>query len=175
LDIRNRGGRLTLELEFWRKPDGPRTVWASLPCNLGQKKPTSCPRLGWIPATQGRWCNITRLYLDKHGAQIKERGLQLVGKRIFVRLRLEVDEGVALFEQAKAKVPKPEVEIDRKGPISSNKLRTSFERASNELRNITGTSRVHRASNARAGGRRGRKSRPGPLHPGSGPKRAGAG
>jgi hypothetical protein len=54
LDIRNRGGRITLELQLSRVPDSPRTVWGSLPSNLGLKQPDKCPRLGWLPAPQGR-------------------------------------------------------------------------------------------------------------------------
>jgi hypothetical protein len=157
LDIRNRGGRITLELELHRAPDGPRTVWASLPCNLGQKKPGSCPRLGWLPVGRGRWRDITGLYFKKHGKHIKAHRLQLVGKRIFVRLRLEVDTGAQLYEQARAVVPKPEVQMDRKAIISSNKVRTGFERASNNLRSIP---RMPRSSPAlpapRPGPRRGR-------------------
>jgi hypothetical protein len=130
LSIRNRDGRITLELELRRVPDAPQTVWASLPCNLGQKKPSSCPRLGWLPAPQGRWSEITKLYFKKHGEYIKEHGLQLVGKRIFIRLRAETDDGPNLYEQVRAVVPKPEVQVSKKGLISSNELRTSFEGSS---------------------------------------------
>ena len=139
LDIRNRGGRITLELEFFRKPDGPRTVWASLPSNLGVKKPRECPRLGWLLVSQGRWCEITTLYFKKHGAYIKQHGLPLVGKRIFIRLRQELDEGVPLYEQVRGVVPKPEVQMGRKGPSSSKEVRKRFEGSSKGVRSITPT------------------------------------
>lgn len=159
LDIRNRDGRITLELELRRVPDVPRTVWASLPCNLGQKNPSSCPRLGWLPAPHDRRSEITKLYFQKHGEYIKAHGLQLVGKRIFIRLRAETDDGPNLYEQVRAAVPKPEEQMSKKGPISSNELRTSFERASKGLRTITGTSRWQQAVRAPLDGggwRRGR-------------------
>src|ERR1035438_8285452 len=130
LDIGNRSGRITLEVELRGAMDAPRTIWASLPCNLGQKKPSSCPRLGWLPAPQGRWSEITELYFAKHGEYIKEHGLQLAGKRIFIRLRPETDDGPNLYEQVRAVVPQPEVQMSKKGPVSSNELRTSFEGAS---------------------------------------------
>lgn len=114
LDIRNRDGRIALKLQLWRAPDSPRTVWASLPCNRGRQKPHGCPRLGWLPAPRGRWCDITDLYFRKHGQPIFARGLPMVGKRIFVRLRIEDDDGATLYEQAKAVVPLPEVALDEK-------------------------------------------------------------
>ena len=170
LDIRNRDGRITLELELRRAPDTPTTVWASLPCNLGQKQPSSCPRLGWLPAPQGRRSEITRLYFKKHGAYIKEHGLQLVGKRIFIRLRPETDDGPNLYEQVRAVVPQPEVQMSKKGLISSNELRTGFERASKGLRSITGTSRWQRALRPPGGGRGWRRDRGCPKPAGQGQK-----
>ncbi len=148
LDIRNRGGRITLELELFRKPDGLWTVWASLPSNLGVKKPRECPRLGRLPVLQGRWCEITTLYFKKYGAYIKQHGLQLVGKRIFVRLRQELDEGVPLYEQVRGVVPKPEVPMGKKGPSSSKEVRRRFEGASKGVRNITPVPRPRLAGRA---------------------------
>ena len=115
LDIRNRGRRITLELELRRVPDGPRTVWGSLPCNLGLKKPRALSAAGLAAGWTGRWREITGLYFKKHGQYIKEHGLQLVGKRIFIRLRQEVDEGAQLYEEVKAVVPTPEVQMGKKG------------------------------------------------------------
>jgi len=157
LHIRNRGGRITLELQLRRALDAPRTVWGSLPSNLGLKKPRECPRLGWLPVPQGRWIEITRLYFKKHGEYIKQHGLQLVGKRIFIRLRREVDEGVQLYEQVKAVVPTPEVEMTKKGLSSSKGVRRRFEGASKGVRSITPTTRQQRALGGRGVGRRVRK------------------
>ena len=162
LNIRNRGGRITLELQLWRAPDGPRTVWASLPSNLGLKKPHSCPRLGWLPAPQGRWSEFTKLYFKKHGEYLKRHGLPLVGKRIFIRLRQELDDGPPLYEQVKAVVPQPEVPIGKKGLSSSKDHRILFEGPSNALRNNTRTSRGQHAARTPLGGaewRRGRRNR----------------
>jgi hypothetical protein len=144
LDIRNRGGRITLELQLWRVPDSPRTVWGSLRSNLGLKQPHKCPRLGWLPAPQGRWSEITKLYFKKHGEYIQQHGLQLVGKRIFIRTRPEVDDGPNLYEQVKAVVPKPEVQMGRKAFIPSKALRIPFETPSKPLRSMARTTRALR-------------------------------
>lgn len=170
LSIRNRNERITLELELRRTPDAPLTVWASLPCNLGLKRPSSCPRLGWLPAPQGRRSEITKLYFEKHGEYIKEHGLQLAGKRIFIRLRPETDDGPNLYEQVRAVVPQPEVQMSKKGPVSSKELRTSFERASKGLRSITGPPRWQLAVRAPWGRGRWRRGRGCPKPAGRGPK-----
>ena len=156
VDIGNRDGRITLELELRRVPDAPRTVWASLPCNLGLKKPSSCPRLGWLPAPQSRWSEITKLYFANYGEYIKEHGLQLAGKRIFIRLRQETDDGPNLYEQVRAVVPQPKVQMSKKSPVSSNELRTSFEGSS---KHHGGTTLA--TGRARASGWRGMAERPG--------------
>jgi len=145
LDIRNRGGRITLELELRRAPDGLLTVWGSLPCNLGRKQPRECPRLGVLPPRQGKWCDITKLYFSKHGDYIKRHGLPLNGKRIFIRVRQEVDEGKPLYEQVKAAVPPPEVEIGRKAYSPSKEHRRGIEAVSKVLRSIKPATRRSRA------------------------------
>ena len=145
LDIRNRDGLITLELQLRRRPDSPCTVWASLPCNRGLRKPHKCPRLGWLPARQGRWIEITKLYFQKHGETIKRRSLSLVGKRIFVRIRIETDDGATLYEEVKGVVPKPEVKISQKAQIPSKDLRMPFERPSNVLRSIQPATRHKKA------------------------------
>jgi hypothetical protein len=141
LDIRNRAGRLTLELELTRKPDAPRTVWGSLPSNRGRRNAHKCPRLGWLPPAHGRWCDLTALYFAKHGQDIKRMGLELPGKRIFIRVRLELDEGRPLYEEVKAVVPTPELEMSSKALIPSKALRKPFEDPSKALRNIRPPSR----------------------------------
>lgn len=107
LVIQNPAGRITLKLQLFRVPTTPRTVWASLPCNRGLSRPSSCPRLGWLPPPRDGASDITILYFGKHGERIEKRGLPLVGKRIFVRLRQEMDEGPNLYEQVRAVVPPP--------------------------------------------------------------------
>ena len=105
LDIRNRGGWITLNLELRQKPTVPTTVWGARPCNRGVEKPARCPRLGWLPAPEdGAW-DITELYFQKHGEYIKKHRVRLAGKRIFIRIRREVDGGVDLYEEVKALVP----------------------------------------------------------------------
>ena len=109
LVIRNRGGgRLTLELEFRRVPTAPMTVWGARPCSRGVTKPDKCPRLGWLPAPEDGVCDITALYFTKHGPYIQEHGVELTGKRIFIRIRREMDDGANLYEEVKAVVPEPE-------------------------------------------------------------------
>ena len=57
----------------------------------------------------GNMIDITRPYFEKHGEYIEARGLELVGKRIFVRVREESGVGRALFEARNAVVPPPNV------------------------------------------------------------------
>ena len=106
--IANRGGRLTLQVEIARVPTRPVTIWASRPCNCGLGVCDKCPRLGPLPPPIGGVCDFTELYFRKHGGYIKKHGVKLVGKRIFVRIRLEADEGPRLYEEVKAVVPAPE-------------------------------------------------------------------
>ncbi len=159
LHLRNRDGKISLELELSRVPKARRTVWASLPCNLGLKKPRECPRLGWLPLLQSRWTDITGLYFAKHGEYIRQHGLPLEGKRIFIRVRQEVDDGVQLYEQVKAVVPKAEAPMGKKGPSSSKEVRRVFEGGSKEHRSITPATRQQRATRTPVGGGRRRRGR----------------
>jgi hypothetical protein len=52
--------------------------------------------------------DITLQYYERHSEYLKAHGVQLVGKRIFIRTRREVDDGVALYEEVMAVVPPPE-------------------------------------------------------------------
>ena len=158
LDIRNRDGRITLEVELTRAPDTPRTVWASRPCNRGVKKPDKCPRLGWLSVSRGRWFEITKLYFKKHGEYIKQHGLELVGKRIFVRLRPETDDGPNLYEQVRAVVPKPEVKMGKKAIVPTKLLRSSYEAPAKLLRNIPRTTSPRQALRTPLGGGSWRKA-----------------
>jgi hypothetical protein len=108
LGIRNRGGRIVLKLEVFRVPTAPTTVWGARPCNRGVARPDKCPRLGWLPAPEEGVSDITGLYFKMHGGYIKKHGVQLAGKRIFIRIRQEVDDGPNLYEEVKALVPEPE-------------------------------------------------------------------
>ena len=94
------------------------------------------------------------MYVTKHGEYIRRHGLQLEGKRIFVRIRQEVDEGVPLYEQVKAVVPTPEAQMGKKGPSSSKEVRMVFEGGSKEHRSITPATRLHRAVRPPVGGGR---------------------
>jgi hypothetical protein len=109
LHIRNRGGgRLVLTLELRRVPIAPMTVWGARPCSRGVTKPDKCPRLGWITASEDKVTDITAVYFMKHGAYIKQHGVELAGKRIFIRIRQETDDGANLYEEVNAVVPEPE-------------------------------------------------------------------
>jgi hypothetical protein len=109
LHIRNRGGgRLVLTLELRRVPTAPMTVWGARPCSRGVTKPDKCPRLGWITASEDKVTDITAVYFMKHGAYIKQHGVELAGKRIFIRIRQETDDGANLYEEVNAVVPEPE-------------------------------------------------------------------
>jgi hypothetical protein len=72
-------------------------------------------------------------------------GLQLIGKRLFIRTRQEVDDGANLYERIKAVVPKPELPTGKKAIIPSNTLRIPFETPSKPLRNLVRTTRAQRA------------------------------
>ena len=67
-----------------------------------------CPRLGPLPAPENGWSNISGLYFQKHGAYIRAKTVQTVGKRIVMRLRQELDSGPAVYEEVRAVVPAPE-------------------------------------------------------------------
>jgi hypothetical protein len=106
--IRNRNRRITLMLELCQSPTEPMTVWGSRPCNRGLAQPDKCPRLGWLPPRARLKCDISELYFSKHREYLIRSQAQIEGKRIFVRLRRELDEGVGHYEQAHAVVPAPE-------------------------------------------------------------------
>jgi hypothetical protein len=105
LVIRSRGDWFTLHLELHRRPTVPMTVWGARPCNRGLEKPAKCPRLGWLPVPQGGVSEITELYFQKHGKYVMQRWSQLTGKRIFIRIRREVDGAPDLYEEVSALVP----------------------------------------------------------------------
>ena len=105
LDIRIRNGWPTLKLEFRRKPTVPMTVWGSRPCNRGVERPAKCPRLGWVGPLKDGAIDITAQYFQKHSEYIQKHWMELSGKRIFIRVRPEVDGGVDLYEEVSAVVP----------------------------------------------------------------------
>ena len=108
LIITNRRGRTSLKLRFAGVPAGRYTVWGSRPCNRGLAGAPKCPRLGPLPPLVNHLCDITSLYFIKHGPYIDEHRLLLPGKRIYIRLRQEFDEGPGIYQQVRAIVPGPE-------------------------------------------------------------------
>jgi hypothetical protein len=108
LRIRNQLGRLTLTLDLHRPLTEPMTLWGARPCNRGAAKPDKCPRLGWVSPGKSLHRDISQLYFKKHRAYLIQHRVPLVGKRIFIRLRREQDEGAQLYEQVQATVPPPE-------------------------------------------------------------------
>jgi hypothetical protein len=108
LVITNRRSRITLKLEVSLPPNARFTVWGSRPCNLGISAYYKCPRLGPLPVAVNGWCEITELYFQKHGDYIKANSVQVVGKRIVIRLRQELDAGPTIYEEVRAVVPPPE-------------------------------------------------------------------
>ena len=79
----------------------------------GVSRRPECPRLGDLPEPTGGVSNFTWLYFRKHWAYIEKQGVELVGKRIFIQLRVELEGWVKLFEVAQAVVPPPEVKGGR--------------------------------------------------------------
>jgi len=112
LVITQRRGRVVLKVEVDLLPGARYTVWGSRPCNLGVSRYVHCPRLGLLSPPVNGWCDITALYFRKHGDYIIEHELPLVGKRIYIRIRLERDEGPSLYEEVRAVVPASEDEPD---------------------------------------------------------------
>jgi hypothetical protein len=76
-------------------------------------RPDKCPRLDWLPAPEKLLSEITFLYFRKHGAFILDHGIELTGKRIFIRIRQEVDDTAHLYEEVQAVVPEPEARPGR--------------------------------------------------------------
>ena len=105
--ISNWRGQITLKLEVSPPPGVRVTVWASRPCNQGVSFNAKCPRLGELPHPAGGMSDITAPYFAKHGEFIERQGMDLVGKRIFVRVREESGVGPALFEEKNEVVPPP--------------------------------------------------------------------
>ena len=108
LVICNWVGRITLKLEVSLAPGVRVTVWGSRPCNRGVSRTPDCPRLGDLPVPVGGVADITELYFRKHAEYMRAHGMHLVGKRIFIRIRVEQDAGPGLFEGTNAVVPEPE-------------------------------------------------------------------
>ncbi len=107
LIITNRRGRITLKLELSRVPVGVITVWASRPCSQGRRGCQKCPRLGPLPPPRRGLHDITQLYFEKHGEYVIQHGMQMIGKRIYVRIRPELDATPGLYQEARAMVPPP--------------------------------------------------------------------
>ena len=105
--IRNLGGHFRFQVEFSKPPVHSVSVWASLPWNRGAAVCDKIPRLGPLPEPEDGVSDFTELYFRKYGAQIVRRKLKLVGKRIFIRLREERDDGPGLFHPADTVVPTP--------------------------------------------------------------------
>ena len=108
LVITNRRGRIVLKLQVSPVRGARYTVWGSRPCNRGLSGAPKCPRLGPLPPLVNHLCEITSLYFLKHGPYIDEHRLLLPGKRIYIRLRQEFDEGPGIYQQVRAIVPGPQ-------------------------------------------------------------------
>jgi hypothetical protein len=107
--ISNWRGQVTLKVEVSLPPGVRASVWASRPRNQGVSYNAKCPRLCELPAPVGGLSDITAPYFAKHGEYIEVHRLELVGKRIFVRVREEPCAGAAQFEEKNAVVPPPGV------------------------------------------------------------------
>ena len=106
--IGNRSGRITLVLVVSRVPGVRITVWGSRPCNRGISRIPDCPRLGELPEPTGGVSDFTWHYFRKHWEYIEKNDVELVGKRIFIQLRVELEGWGKLCERASAVVPAPE-------------------------------------------------------------------
>ena len=117
--IANTPGGVRLWLEVLQAPKAPISVWASRPCKLGIRNCHKCPRLGLLSPSNRGFCEITQLYFAKHGEYIAAHRVQLVGKRIFVRTRPELDGAPRLLMPVYAIVPPPGERSwqARKGPF----------------------------------------------------------
>jgi len=109
LVVTNHGRRISLKLCVAPAPGAQLTVWASRPLNQGVSVCHNIPLLGPLPSSADEWFDITELYYRKHGPHLKANRIPLVGKRIIINLRQELDDGAKSVEQARALIPPPEL------------------------------------------------------------------
>jgi hypothetical protein len=107
LIITNHGDRLSIKLRLAGRPAGRYTVWGARPCRMGLENAPKCPRLGPLPPLVNGLVDISAIYSLKHGPYIAEHHLPLAGKRIYIRLREERDEGPGIYQQVRAVIPDP--------------------------------------------------------------------
>ena len=83
-------------------------VWGSCPCNLGISASYKRPRLGPLLPLENDLSNISALYFQKHGAYTEIKSVQVVGKRMVIRIPQKLDIGSRVEEEGRAVLPAPE-------------------------------------------------------------------
>jgi hypothetical protein len=114
LIITNPRSQLSLKLRLAGLPAGRYTVWGSRPCNMGLANAPKCPRLGPLPTVVDDLTDVSAIYWLRHGPYIEQHHLSLSGKRIYIRLRQERDEGPGIYQQVRAVIPPPEDRGERR-------------------------------------------------------------
>jgi hypothetical protein len=99
LDIRNRGGVITLRLRVPRAPARLTFVLGLRACSAGISVPRShCVILGLLPAADRGWSDITELYVKKYG-------VPPAGLRVFIQTRQLINGWEDDFKNTDAVVP----------------------------------------------------------------------
>ena len=98
LRIRNRQGKITLELELDRAPAGHVVVRGSRPCSAGISVCSSFSTIGVLRGARRGWNDITALY-------VKRFGVPPVGWRVFIRTRQIIGGWGDEFKDTDALVP----------------------------------------------------------------------
>ena len=103
LEIRNRGGLVTLRLRVPRAPAEYTFVLGSRAVSAGRMVWSTYSTLGRLPAAVRDWIEITELYVNKFG-------VPPVGARVFIRTRQLINGWKDDFKDTNAVVPPPEEE-----------------------------------------------------------------
>jgi len=99
LDIRNRGGVITLRLRVPEAPAKYTFVLGSPPCSAGRSVRSNYSTLGVLPAPERSWSDITDLYVQKFG-------VPPAGSRVFIRTRQLINGCQDDFKDTNAVVPR---------------------------------------------------------------------
>jgi hypothetical protein len=99
LDIRNRGGVITLRLRVPEAPAKHTFVLGSPPCSAGRSVRSNYSTIGLLPAAVRGWSDITELY-------VKRFGVPPAGSRVFIRTRQLINGWQDDFKDTNAVVPR---------------------------------------------------------------------
>ena len=99
LDIRKRGGVLTIRLRVFGVPATYTFVLGSPPCSAGRSVRSNYSTIGLLPAAVRGWCDITDLY-------VRRFGVPPAGTRVFIRTRQLINGWEDDFKHTDTVVPR---------------------------------------------------------------------